>query len=119
VADDDAGRPPGAPAHADPGYPLHWEADVVLRDGGTAHVRPIRPDDADALQAFHVGQSARSTYLRFFAPLERLPEAELHRLTHVDHHDRVALVAVAFAFVLFRGPRREDDVLDLELELVS
>ena len=31
----------------------------------------------------------------------------------------VALVAVAFAFVLFRGPRREDDVLDLELELVS
>jgi acyl-CoA synthetase (NDP forming)/RimJ/RimL family protein N-acetyltransferase len=95
VADDDAGRPPGAPAHADPGYPLHWEADVVLRDGGTAHVRPIRPDDADALQAFHVGQSARSTYLRFFAPLERLPEAELHRLTHVDHHDRVALVAVA------------------------
>ncbi len=31
----------------------------------------------------------------------------------------VALVAVAFAYVLFRGPRREDDVLDLELELVS
>lgn len=80
---------------ADPGYPLHWEADVVLRDGGTAHVRPIRPDDAAALQAFHVRQSERSTYLRFFAPLERLPERDLTRFTHVDHVDRVALVALA------------------------
>ena len=76
-------------------YPTHWEADVVLRDGGTAHVRPIRPDDADRLQAFHVGQSERSTYFRFFAPLERLPERDLARFTQVDHVDRVALVAVA------------------------
>ena len=91
MADEDAG-----PAATPPvGYPLHWEADVVLRDGGTAHVRPIRPDDADALQAFHVGQSQRSTYFRFFAPLERLPDAELERFTRVDHHDRVALVAVS------------------------
>ena len=67
----------------------------MLRDGGTAHVRPIRPDDADALQAFHVGQSQRSTYFRFFAPLERLGDRDLQRFTHVDHDDRVALVAVA------------------------
>jgi acyl-CoA synthetase (NDP forming)/RimJ/RimL family protein N-acetyltransferase len=86
VADDDAGTVPP--------YPRHWEADVVLRDGGTAHVRPIRPEDGDALQAFHVGQSERSTYFRFFAPLERLPDDELRRFTHVDHVDRVALVAV-------------------------
>jgi acyl-CoA synthetase (NDP forming)/RimJ/RimL family protein N-acetyltransferase len=76
------------------GYPTHWEADVVLRDGGTAHVRPIRPEDADALQTFHMGQSQRSTVFRFFAPLERLPERDLARFTHVDHHDRVAFVAV-------------------------
>ena len=31
------------------GYPAHWEADVVLRDGGTAHLRPIRPYDAERL----------------------------------------------------------------------
>src|SRR3954452_20428465 len=82
---------PGVP----PRYPASWEADVVLQDGTTTHVRPIRPDDADALQAFHVGQSERSTYLRFFAPLERLPERDLARLVTVDHVDRVALVAVA------------------------
>ena len=26
-----------------PGYPTAWEADVVLRDGTVAHVRPILP----------------------------------------------------------------------------
>ncbi|WP_066589003.1 bifunctional acetate--CoA ligase family protein/GNAT family N-acetyltransferase [Cellulomonas timonensis] len=75
-------------------YPAGWEADVVLRDGSTTHVRPIRPTDADALQAFHVAQSERSTYLRFFATLTRLPDRDLARFTHVDHDDRVALVAV-------------------------
>ncbi len=54
---------------ARPDYPLHWEADVVLRDGATAHLRPITADDADALQRFHVHQSPDSTYLRFFAPM--------------------------------------------------
>jgi acyl-CoA synthetase (NDP forming)/GNAT superfamily N-acetyltransferase len=77
------------------GYPAGWEADVVLSDGSTLRVRPIRPVDADELQAFHVGQSERSTYLRFFAALPRLPERDLEHLVTVDHRDRVALVAVA------------------------
>ncbi|WP_426566696.1 GNAT family N-acetyltransferase [Angustibacter sp. McL0619] len=78
---------------SDPPYPAHWEADVVLRDGGVVHLRPIRPDDAEAVEAFHAGQSAESIYLRFFAPLQRLSERELERFTHVDHRDRVGLVA--------------------------
>src|SRR3954471_3255961 len=76
-----------------PPYPAHWEADVVLADGGTAHLRPITPADADALQRFHVAQSPESIYLRFFAPYPRLTDADLHRFTNVDHVDRVALVA--------------------------
>ncbi len=78
-----------------PAYPAGWEADVVLHDGSTTHVRPMLPSDADALQAFHVGQSERSIYLRFFAAMERLSERDLHRLVNVDHVDRVAFVAVA------------------------
>ena len=74
-------------------YPAHWEADVVLRDGGVVHLRPIRPDDALAVEAFHAGQSAESIYLRFFAPLQRLSARELERFTNVDHRDRVGLVA--------------------------
>ncbi|MEW1953334.1 GNAT family N-acetyltransferase [Terrabacter sp. NPDC080008] len=75
------------------GAPVEWEADVVLRDGTVAHVRPITPEDADGIRQFHSKQSAESIYLRFFAPLRELSERDIHRFTHVDHHDRVALVA--------------------------
>ncbi|MEU2200032.1 GNAT family N-acetyltransferase [Isoptericola sp. NPDC019482] len=86
----------GARQHArpDPDYPVAWEADVVLRDGTTMHVRPLRPDDADAIQRFQEAQSERSAYFRFFAPVRRLTDRELNRLTHLDQRDRVALVAV-------------------------
>lgn len=75
-------------------YPAHWEADVVLRDGSTMHIRPIRPSDADALQEFHRSQSPQSIYFRFFAPMERLSDSDLRRFTTVDHQQRVALVLV-------------------------
>ena len=74
-------------------YPAHWEADVVLRDGGVAHVRPIRPQDAPAVHAFHDAQSAESVYLRFFAPLPHLSEKDVARFTQVDYVNRVGLVA--------------------------
>ena len=35
----------------DPRYPAHWEADVVLADGGVAHVRPARTGDVRAIRA--------------------------------------------------------------------
>ena len=76
-----------------PGYPAQWEADVVLRDGTVAHVRPIRPADTAGIHRFHAAQSDESIYLRFFAPLRRLSDSDVHRFTHVDYVDRVALVA--------------------------
>lgn len=74
-------------------YPAHWEADVVLADGGTAHIRPIRPDDADLLRAFYSRLSAESIYFRFFGPRPRLTNREVTRFTNVDYDDRVALIA--------------------------
>jgi acyl-CoA synthetase (NDP forming)/RimJ/RimL family protein N-acetyltransferase len=76
-----------------PGYPAEWEADVVLRDGSVAHLRPIAPADAEAVRRFHAGQSDESIYMRFFAPLRQLSDRDVRRFTHVDYHDRVALVA--------------------------
>jgi acyl-CoA synthetase (NDP forming)/RimJ/RimL family protein N-acetyltransferase len=73
-------------------YPEYWEADVVLRDGGTAHLRPIHPTDADAVQTFHTGQSQDSIYMRFFSFKARLSSKELRRFTEVDYQDRVAFV---------------------------
>ncbi|MFI7044893.1 bifunctional acetate--CoA ligase family protein/GNAT family N-acetyltransferase [Streptosporangium sandarakinum] len=74
-------------------YPAHWEADVVLSDGGTAHVRPIHPADADLLRAFYSRLSEESIYFRFFGPRPRLSDREIAWFTNVDYTDRVALIA--------------------------
>ncbi|MFC4589366.1 bifunctional acetate--CoA ligase family protein/GNAT family N-acetyltransferase [Sphaerisporangium corydalis] len=77
----------------EPDYPAHWEADVVLADGGTAHLRPIRPDDAGILRAFYSRLSDQSIYFRFFGPRPRLSDREVRWFTTVDYVNRVALIA--------------------------
>lgn len=47
-------------------YPAHREADVVLRDGSTAHIRPVRPEDEKRVLAFYESLSAEARKLRFF-----------------------------------------------------
>ncbi|MFC7330103.1 GNAT family N-acetyltransferase [Marinactinospora rubrisoli] len=74
-------------------YPNHWEADVVLTDGGTAHLRPITPEDSGLLQEFHSRLSAETIYFRFFAPYPKLSSRDVKRFTTVDYEDRVALIA--------------------------
>ncbi|KQX63105.1 MULTISPECIES: bifunctional GNAT family N-acetyltransferase/acetate--CoA ligase family protein [unclassified Streptomyces] len=74
-------------------YPAHWEADVVLRDGGTARIRPITVDDAERLVSFYEQVSDESKYYRFFAPYPRLSDKDVHRFTHHDFVDRVGLAA--------------------------
>ncbi|MER5205763.1 GNAT family N-acetyltransferase [Streptomyces sp. NPDC002825] len=92
----EAAEPPAAsarPAPAEHAYPDHWEADVVLRDGGTARIRPITADDADRLVSFYEQVSDESKYYRFFAPYPRLSAKDVHRFTHHDFVDRVGLAA--------------------------
>jgi len=72
--------------------PRHWEADVLLRDGRTAHIRPIRDDDEDLLVEFYSRVSDQSKYYRFFTPMPQLSARDVRRFTHVDHVDRVAFV---------------------------
>jgi len=84
-----------APGNIDsdpPGYPREWEADVLLADGGVAHLRPIRPSDAERLVAFYDRVSPQSKYFRFFAPYPRLSDRDVKRFTEVDYVDRVAFI---------------------------
>lgn len=74
-------------------YPTHWEADIVLRDGGTARVRPIAEDDAQRLVSFYEQVSDESKYYRFFAPYPRLSDRDVRRFTQHDYVDRVGLAA--------------------------
>lgn len=78
----------------EPAYPAHWESDVVLADGGTMRVRPIRVADGALIEAFHARQSSESIYLRYFSPRPRLSERDLARLTTVDYVDRMAFVGL-------------------------
>jgi RimJ/RimL family protein N-acetyltransferase len=57
-------------------------------------LRPIRPDDKDALVAGLGRLSDRSVYQRFLSPKPRLTASELAYLTEVDFVDHYALVAV-------------------------
>lgn len=74
--------------------PRHWEADVLLRDGRTAHIRPIQPEDRELLVEFYSRVSDQSKYYRFFSPMPTLSDKDLDRFTNVDHSSRVAFILV-------------------------
>jgi acetyl coenzyme A synthetase (ADP forming)-like protein len=54
---------------------LHEIVDVALRDGGTVRIRPVRPDDEDALRAFLGELSDEARWLRFFSAAADLDRA--------------------------------------------
>ena len=75
-------------------YPSEYELDVVLRDGGGARIRPIRPDDADRVRAFFERLGPESRYYRFFQVKNTLEPSEIEFFTNVDYDDRMALIAL-------------------------
>jgi succinyl-CoA synthetase alpha subunit/RimJ/RimL family protein N-acetyltransferase len=74
-------------------YPAHLQADVVLRDGSTVRVRPVRPEDEASLRAFLDGLSAESRWLRFFGGAN--VERQARRAAEVDYADRYGVVATS------------------------
>ncbi|MEP7161764.1 MAG: GNAT family N-acetyltransferase [Dermatophilaceae bacterium] len=72
-------------------YPAHWEADVLLADGKSARLRPLRPPDEAALVAFWGRLTPQSQYFRFFSPHTTITTADKDRFLGADHRRRVAL----------------------------
>jgi acyl-CoA synthetase (NDP forming)/GNAT superfamily N-acetyltransferase len=96
-----------------PANPERWASTVVLGDGASVLIRPITPDDRDALAEFHIRQSHESQYRRYFTAKPRLSASELDHFTRVDFIDRVALIVEAHGeFVAWasyeRWPNRDD-----------
>jgi acetyl coenzyme A synthetase (ADP forming)-like protein len=77
-------------------YPAYREATVVLRDGSTIAVRPIRPDDAAELSLFYSTLSLESRVFRFFAAVVNA-DSSVKRMVEVDYTTSYGLVAVAGA----------------------
>ena len=57
---------------------------MELRDGTPVLLRPVTPEDRERLVAGMAQLSADSRYFRFFTPLPRLAEEQLHYFTEVD-----------------------------------
>lgn len=67
---------------------------VLLRDGGMAYVRPLRPTDRTALRELVSRLSERSTYLRFFTTGTRTARDHVDRITRPDWTGRGLLAFI-------------------------
>jgi GNAT superfamily N-acetyltransferase len=74
-------------------YPRELMRTVVLKDGASARIRPIRPDDEPRLVDLYERLSRHTAYQRFFTVLRRLPNDWYHFFANVDYVRRLALVA--------------------------
>jgi len=66
----------------------------ALHDGSEVVIRPLEPDDREALADGFERLSPESRYRRFFGPMPELRERDLDYLMRVDHTDHEALIAV-------------------------
>lgn len=73
--------------------PRDYRADEILRDGGSIHIRAIRPDDKQRLLAHFRAMSPDSVYFRFLGPKRALTDQDLARFTEIDYVSHVALIA--------------------------
>lgn len=72
-------------------YPAHLESDVVLRNGRTLRLRPVRPEDREAMLDFFRGLSSDSLHSRFFD--SRTPESALEDTpVDVDYENDFGIV---------------------------
>ena len=70
-----------------------YSVDVLLRDGGSVHIRSVTAADGERLlEHFHT-LSPRSVYTRFFGPKKDLTPEEVSYYTEMDGVEKVGLVA--------------------------
>jgi acetyltransferase len=75
-------------------YPTQLVSKWQLADGTDITIRPIRPEDAELVQAFVRGLSEESKYFRYMSSMQELTEIMLVRFTQIDYSREMALIAV-------------------------
>ncbi|MEO1090110.1 MAG: bifunctional acetate--CoA ligase family protein/GNAT family N-acetyltransferase [Pseudomonadota bacterium] len=76
-------------------YPRELEKLVTIRDGTPVHLRPIRPDDAAAVQDMIARSNLEDLRMRFFTAMKQLPPSLAARLTQIDYDREMAFVGYA------------------------
>lgn len=88
-ADGAAARPVIRPA------PMEWTADLTTRDGVKMHVRPIVPDDEDALADLFHHVTTDDLRFRFMTGLREVGRERLVAMTQIDYWRTMHFLAFA------------------------
>ncbi len=73
--------------------PFDTPEQITMPGGIELTLRPICPDDASRLQAFHTRLSDESIFFRFLGHPRVLSDEQAHALSNVDFQNMVALIA--------------------------
>jgi acetyltransferase len=93
---------PGTERFAVKPYPSELAHEITDRNGKAYLMRPIKPEDASAIQETIASSDPEDVRMRFFSTLQRLPDVLAKRLTQIDY-DR----EMAFAVIDETGERAE------------
>lgn len=86
---------PGAARLAIRPYPKELEETVFLSSGRKILLRPIRPEDEPAHQAFVDRLAPEDLYFRFFTAAYTFDHVRLARFTQIDYDREMAFIATA------------------------
>jgi acetyl coenzyme A synthetase (ADP forming)-like protein len=88
--------------NSEPTYPSQYETEVLLKDGSSILLRPIKVDDARNWLGFIGRLSPDNKYLRFLHTSKEMNLDDAVRFCTVDYHNRFAFIAEAL-----REPNRD------------
>jgi RimJ/RimL family protein N-acetyltransferase len=67
---------------------------LPLRDGELVDFRPVKQNDKETIQKGMLALSSKSRYFRFFSPILKLSDTQLHDFTEIDQQNHVAWIAL-------------------------
>jgi len=83
----------GQNKHSETTYPAQYEAEVLLKDGSSILVRPIRADDTTSWVEFVGRLSAQTKYLRFHYMPKEMGLEDAVRFCTVDYRNTFGFIA--------------------------
>lgn len=76
-------------------YPKQLEEPITLKSGRKVLLRPIRPEDEPAHQAYHARLTPEDIHFRFFGLVREFPHSQMARFTQIDYDREMAFIATA------------------------
>jgi acetyltransferase len=85
---------PGTERFAVKPYPAELAREITDRNGKPFLMRPIKPEDAPAIQDAIAASDPEDVRMRFFSSLRRMPDVLAKRLTQIDYDREMAFAIV-------------------------